>query len=129
MNGQTNNRIDEIYWIASQIECDEARRAYLQTACDEPMTRQRVDELLAAQEFAHDYLEKPAAIVDPNKLPQSNDGAEIDVPPSIGPYRIHEKIGEGGMGVVYVAEQIEPVKRLVALKIIKLGISWQLFDV
>ena len=39
----------------------------------------------------------------------------------IGRYKLREKIGEGGFGVVYVAEQEEPVRRLVALKVIKLG--------
>ncbi|HEY8750126.1 MAG TPA: tetratricopeptide repeat protein [Tepidisphaeraceae bacterium] len=45
------------------------------------------------------------------------------VPESIGPYRVIEIIGEGGMGVVYKAEQREPVRRVVALKIIKLGMD------
>ena len=44
-----------------------------------------------------------------------------DLPERVGPYRILELLGEGGMGVVYLAEQTEPVRRKVALKIIKHG--------
>ncbi len=48
---------------------------------------------------------------------------EPDVPETIGPYRIVEPLGEGGMGVVYKAEQLEPVRRVVAVKLIKLGMD------
>src|SRR5215212_4171250 len=44
-------------------------------------------------------------------------------PEQIGPFRVLEKIGEGGMGVVYKAEQRDPVRRIVALKVIKLGMD------
>ncbi len=44
-------------------------------------------------------------------------------PDHVGPFRIIERVGEGGMGVVYKAEQREPVRRIVALKVIKLGMD------
>jgi serine/threonine protein kinase len=56
-------------------------------------------------------------------LPITQDAPFGQDPESIGPYRILDKLGEGGMGVVYVAEQTAPVRRRVALKLIKLGMD------
>lgn len=55
--------------------------------------------------------------------PLTSARAVIDNPESIGPFRILERIGEGGMGVIYKAEQRTPVRRIVALKVIKLGMD------
>jgi eukaryotic-like serine/threonine-protein kinase len=52
-----------------------------------------------------------------------SDAADEQVGTSVDRYKILEKIGEGGWGVVYVAEQSEPVRRRVALKVIKLGMD------
>ena len=63
-------------------------------------------------------------------LPTGETAATIDLPPiaerpgtQIGPYKLLEQIGEGGMGIVYMAAQKEPVRRKVALKIIKPGMD------
>ena len=50
-------------------------------------------------------------------------GAIVRDPEAIGPYHIQERIGEGGMGIVYRAEQRQPVRRMVALKVVKLGMD------
>lgn len=55
--------------------------------------------------------------------PSPHDLYRDKMPESIGPYRLLEKIGEGGMGEVYLAEQTSPVRRKVAIKVIKLGMS------
>ena len=81
--------------------------------------RSRVEALLSSHENAGSFLQEPAAPVSPT----------IDQPPferpgtQIGPYRLLEKLGEGGMGVVFLAEQQEPVERQVALKIIRPGMD------
>ena len=100
------------------------RPAYLQAACgQDAQLRQRLQRLLESQRQAGDFLE-PAAVVTAQAaatvvaaLPSEKPGDQI------GRYKIREQIGEGGCGVVYVAEQTEPVRRRVALKVIKLGMD------
>ncbi|MAG93095.1 MAG: hypothetical protein CMJ48_05035 [Planctomycetaceae bacterium] len=93
---------------------------HLDLACaDDEELRSRVEELLAAHTDDESFLAKPALQV----------AATVDQPvtekpgDTIGPYKLREQIGEGGFGVVYVAQQIKPVRRKVALKIIKPGMA------
>jgi serine/threonine protein kinase/Tfp pilus assembly protein PilF len=99
------------------------RSAYIDRACggDERL-RARVEALLR-RHHANDKL-----VLD--RIPAIDPTATEDMPRpaeepgnSIGPYKLREQIGEGGMGVVYVAEQTQPVRRKVALKIIKPGMD------
>jgi hypothetical protein len=99
------------------------RSAYLQAACGEDaQLRLRIERLLDSHGRAADFL-------DPTAIAPSSGTMMIAPPPSekpgdqIGHYKIREQIGEGGCGIVYVAEQIEPVRRRVALKVIKLGMD------
>ncbi len=112
----------DIFFEALEMATREARAAYLQGACGRDVTlRRKVDELLK-EHFSNDSLlagpaldgERPG-IVEP---PVEETPAQI-----IGRYKLLEKIGEGGFGEVWMAEQREPVKRRVALKIIKLGMD------
>jgi len=100
----------------------EERAAYLaQATKGNDALRQRVESLLGSYQ-AGDFLEAAAA-------PQLRPTPQITIPLTekpgdrIGRYKLLEQIGEGGCGVVYVAEQTEPVRRRVALKIIKLGMD------
>jgi eukaryotic-like serine/threonine-protein kinase len=113
----------DIFFEALEITTPEARGAYLQGACGRDVTlRRKVDELLK-EHFSNDsLLARPALEGDRPTL-------KIDLAPEespaqmLGRYKLLEKIGEGGFGEVWMAEQREPVKRRVALKIIKPGMD------
>ena len=95
------------------------RRAFLDEACggDEAL-RRRVERLLEADDRTAGILERgPAGLTDPHEPPGERSGDRV------GPYKLLQQIGEGGMGIVYMAEQSEPVRRRVALKIIKPGMD------
>ncbi|MCU0913236.1 MAG: protein kinase, partial [Planctomycetes bacterium] len=115
------NRIEEIYHAATQKASQAERLAYLEAACGaDAALRGRVEELLTANDAVGDFLESPAfdvhVTLDTSPL--------VEGPGTvIGPYKLLEKIGEGGMAVVYMAEQERPLHRRVALKIIKLGMD------
>src|SRR5262245_6580586 len=65
----------------------------------------------------------PDASLTPGGEGDTPSDREHDGPAQIGPYRVLQKIGEGGMGIVYLAEQLAPIRRRVALKLIKLGMD------
>jgi serine/threonine protein kinase/tetratricopeptide (TPR) repeat protein len=97
------------------------RAAFLNGACkDNPPLRQRLDALLAAHE-SEDAL--PQTPLDSSDLKAKIEPPDEYLGRMIGRYKVLEKIGEGGCGVVYVAEQTEPVRRQIALKLIKLGMD------
>jgi serine/threonine protein kinase len=114
---------EEAIFAAALALPPEGRAAFLTQACaKDPVLHERIQTLLAAHEQAGEFLEPSAPPADPDQtvavqMPAEKPG---DV---IGHYKIREKVGEGGCGVVYVAEQTEPVRRRVALKVIKLGMD------
>jgi serine/threonine protein kinase/tetratricopeptide (TPR) repeat protein len=112
--------IEEIFSAALEIEGRDARSAFLDQACGDPELRRRVERLLARDAQASGFLESPVA---PPTATAESPSLSEGPGTSIGPYKLREQIGEGGMGVVYVAEQTEPVRRKVALKIIKPGMD------
>ena len=104
----------------------QARAAYLDSVCagDAPM-RARIEALLAGHEQAGDFLDSPAPGVASSAISAATAmAAAIERPGAmVGSYKLLEQIGEGGMGVVFMAEQVRPVRRRVALKIIKPGMG------
>jgi WD40 repeat protein/serine/threonine protein kinase len=113
--------VKAIFSEALEKQTTEERAAYLDKACgNDTRLRGRIEALLKAHKQAGSFLEVPAI----------NSGVTLDNSPSIegpgtkiGHYELLELIGEGGMGLVYLAQQKEPVKRNVALKIIKPGMD------
>ena len=109
-----------IFGQAVEIESEEKRAEFLDHICAEDgQLRTEVERLISHHFQAGLFLEKspPQAQMFPGW------SADDQLDQEIGPYRIREEIGEGGMGVVYVAEQTEPVQRKVALKVIKPGMD------
>jgi serine/threonine protein kinase/Flp pilus assembly protein TadD len=112
---------EEILLAAVEKETPAERAAYLDGACGHDATlRALVAGLLRAHEAAGSFLEQPlfdqSATVD--ELPNPENPGVV-----IGPYKLLQQIGEGGMGTVFMAEQTHPVQRKVALKLIKPGMD------
>src|SRR5688500_6480171 len=100
-----------------------ARPEYLDEACaGDPALRARIDGLLAAHGQAGACLRRPVARV-AAKLTASEERIAERPGAGIGPYELLESIGEGGFGVVLLADQTAPVRRKVALKVIKPGMD------
>ena len=112
--------VDEVFGEAIRRTAGDVRDAYLDEVCgDDLPLRQRVARLLKASDEAQSFLESPAL---DHSL--SNSPAIAEQPgDAIGDFRLLQQIGEGGFGVVYMADQLRPVKRRVALKIIKPGMD------
>src|SRR5262245_10985890 len=109
-----NPHANELFLKALEITSPEARRVFLDEACaGDAELRAAVEALLQAGEQAGSFLESPATAL----------GETVEQQPGekpgtvVGPYRLVEQIGEGGFGTVYIAEQTQPVRRKVALKI------------
>ena len=107
--------IESIFAAALDQPSPGGRAAYLDAACPDPEVRQHVERLLAAHPGVGSFL-NASPTVDFEPMAER-------VGSTIGPYKLMEQIGEGGMGLVFVAEQLEPVRRKVAVKVIKPGMD------
>jgi eukaryotic-like serine/threonine-protein kinase len=132
-------RVKELFIAALEVPDLQDRQAFLERECaGDADLRQRLEALLKAHENPASVLERPLAAVEP---PAMSSAQECPVGPQpgetgyyhdpgeevgsiiAGRYKLLEQIGEGGMGTVWVAEQTQPVRRKVALKLIKAGMD------
>jgi serine/threonine protein kinase/WD40 repeat protein len=124
--------VESIFSAAVQKDSAEERAAFLHDACGgNDDLRRQVERLLNAVPKIGSFMEKPLAPTEDEPDVDSAKAAAT-LPPRpiregpgtrIGPYKLLQQIGEGGMGVVYMAEQEQPIRRRVALKIIKPGMD------
>ena len=112
MNLQAQQRLFD---ACVEAASDDAREQLLE-ACPDPQLRAEVRALLQA------HADAPTSISLSHEI---GDFPRLAAPHQIGPYRIIERIGEGGMGEVFLAEQQAPMHRRVALKILKFGLATQ----
>src|SRR5262245_26982361 len=115
---------DESIFLAALEMPVEDRAPFLDAACsDDAGRRQRVERLLSAHPKVGDFMERPVVpgFHSRSQADQSRASASSSVNQLIGtiigPYKLLEQIGEGGFGVVFMAEQQHPVRRKVALKV------------
>jgi serine/threonine protein kinase len=112
-----------IFWEALDCSTEAERQVYLDRVCEgDGELRARVEGLLHAHRNAGDFLEQPALQSATLNEPESVDLSE-QLGTRIGLYQLLERIGEGGMGTVYMAEQSRPLRRRVALKVINPGMD------
>lgn len=110
----------EIFEKAIQIDDPGDRKAFLLQACDgNSYQLQEIESLLESAQDAGNFMANQAA----DSLEDTQHDVLGDDRKSIGNYKLLEQIGEGGFGVVYMAEQLEPIRRRVAVKIIKPGMD------
>jgi eukaryotic-like serine/threonine-protein kinase len=130
-----NSSPEEALFALALAKPVEKRRAFLDAMCDgDAALRGRLDALLAAHEQPETLLAtqvETARLREDASARQARPTIKLDladapdeaVGQTLGRYKLLERVGEGGCGVVYVAEQTEPVRRRVALKVIKLGMD------
>jgi eukaryotic-like serine/threonine-protein kinase len=122
---------DAVFEAALEIKDDAERAAFLTRVCrDDPKLRAKIEKLLETYNQAEKFFAdcQPALTINRDEEPvkmvtEAEPNADEQIGSLVGPYKLLQKIGEGGCGAVYLAEQQKPVRRQVAVKIIKLGMD------
>src|SRR5262245_59083587 len=116
-------KVVTIFGQALECASPEEHAAYLQRACQgDPALRARVEGLLQAHGDAGNFLRGSPRTEGPDA---AGDFPSVQARPgmTVGPYKLLEQIGEGGFAVVFMAEQQHPVRRRVAVKVLKAGMD------
>jgi len=133
----STQRAEEVFYAALEVKDSGERRAFLERACaGDSDLRAMVETMLNSQKDVERFFMDSLPALTPSvevveflssERPADQNGGEsftdAELGTRIGPYKLLQKIGEGGCGVVYMAEQEEPVRRRVAVKVIKLGMD------
>ena len=126
MTPQQLQRAEELFHRLRHVSAEE-RTAQLEEACgDDPEVRDEVAEILAhadPDQTMAEMRERISRMVHDRGTTALDEREPFPHPKQVGPFKILEVLGEGGMGTVYLAEQEKPVRRRVALKIIKIGMD------
>src|SRR5580765_4542549 len=122
---ENTNHEDDLFEAALLRSPGPERTAFLDGECrGDPDFRARVEMMLEGHLNAKDFLEiLPDGVAPERKIASPETVGLEQLGSSIGPYKLLQKLGEGGCGLVYLAEQNQPVRRRVALKVIKLGMD------
>src|SRR5262249_52715777 len=113
-----------LFLAALELPTPGERAAYVRGACgDDQALQAAVEALLAAHERSENVLDAPPLPAGTPALTAAYQPLTEGIGTLIGPYKLLQQIGDGGFGVVYMAEQERPVRRKVALKIIKPGMD------
>jgi hypothetical protein len=122
MTEYDHDELRRLFDLAMAAPAD-GRDALLERECADETIRKRVAAMIAAAEGDDRFLGEPTADLAASAGPTLDAGPREQPGQQIGRYKLLETIGEGGFGLVWMAEQREPVQRRVALKIIKLGMD------
>src|ERR1043166_8763294 len=122
---ENTNPEDDLFEAALLKSPGPERAAFLDGASrSNPKLRARVELMLEGHLNAKDFLETlPGGVPPERKMASPESAGREQLGSRIGPYKLLQKLGEGGCGLVYLAEQNQPVRRRVALKVIKLGMD------
>jgi len=127
-----------VFYVAANVRDPQLRAQFLDQACaDEPELRATVEDMLRYHWEAESFFASGRAALNPPEvdaqvaamIKETNGNIRLDdftdeqIGQRVGRYKLLQKIGEGGCGAVYLVEQAEPVRRQVALKVIKLGMD------